>query len=89
MPLSDADKRAIYDRAGGRCECSRQHEREDAPHHGGRCANTFTFASGSGLTAWWDANYIQAEEAGGASTLENAEALCGVCYQLAHSVARG
>ena len=82
MPFSDALRRELYDRARGRCECSRQHQGVEAPHHGDRCPNRFSFASGSGLTDWWDANHIRPEASGGASTLENGEALCGVCYEL-------
>jgi hypothetical protein len=82
MPFTDAVRHEIYERSHGRCECSRQHDGIDAPHHGERCANTFTFASGSGLTQWWEANHIQTEALGGQPTLENGEALCGACYQL-------
>ena len=81
MPVSDATRRAMYDRAKGRCECTREHQGDDAPHHGGRCETKFTFASGSGLTDWWDANFIRPEAEGGAEA-DNAEALCGACYQL-------
>lgn len=81
MPFSDATKRAVYDRAKGQCECTRTHDGADAPHHGGRCTSLFTFASGSGLTDWWDAHYVRPEGEGGAE-LENAEALCGTCYAL-------
>ncbi len=88
MPFPDSVKREIYERARGRCECSRQHEGIQAPHHGGRCTNTFSFASGSGLTEWWNANYIQPEAAGGSSTTENGEALCGACLELVQNSLR-
>jgi len=82
MPFTDGVKREMYDRAQGRCECSRQHDGADAPHHGGRCEVTFTFVSGSGLTDWWEPSYKQAEASGGASTAANGEALCIKCYEL-------
>ena len=80
MPISDGTRRAMYDRAKGQCECTSQHQGDDAPHHGGRCETRFTFASGSGLTDWWEANLIRPEAEG--AELESAEALCGACYQL-------
>jgi hypothetical protein len=83
MPFSDADRRAIYDRSSGRCECSRQHDGIEAPHHGGRCDVRFTFSSGSGLTDWWEPVQMQSEASGGAFTQDNAEALCGACYKIA------
>jgi len=86
LPISDATRRATYDRAKGQCECTSQHQGEDAPHHGGRCETRFTFASGSGLTDWWEANFLRPEAEGGAE-LENVEALCGVCYQLVKTAA--
>jgi hypothetical protein len=79
MSLSDADRRALYDRVHGRCECEMDHGTADAPHHGGRCNNVFTFASGSGVTDWWE----PVTNAGAAETLENAQAFCGPCYRLA------
>ena len=82
MPFSDAVRRAIYDRCGGRCECTRPHEGADVPHSGGRCDNRFTYASGSGVTDWWEAHHVMAEASGGASNEMNGEALCGACYQL-------
>lgn len=85
MPFSDGERRAIYDRSGGRCECSRRHEGADAPHHGDRCPTQFTFASGSGLTDWWEPVQLQPDSPGGALTLASAEALCGACYQLVRS----
>jgi hypothetical protein len=82
MPLPDAVRREIYDRARGQCECTRQHDGLEAPHQGERCPSRFSFASGSGLTDWWDANYIQPESSGGPSTADNTEALCGACFEL-------
>jgi hypothetical protein len=79
MPLSDADRRALYDRIGGRCECEVQHDGVEAPHHGSRCPSLFTFASGSGTTDWWEPVFKPGE----AESLETARAYCGACYKLA------
>lgn len=74
MAFSETVKDEAFKRSGGRCECTRQHPgRTDAPHHGGRCARTFT-RQGS-----WEAHHITA---GGPDTLSNCEALCVTCHQL-------
>ena len=34
MAFSESTKDAAYDRSGGRCECTRQHQgKTNAPHH--------------------------------------------------------
>ena len=74
MAFSEAVKDEVYRRCGGRCECKRMHPGKDAPHHGGRCPNTFTRHGGK-----WNAHHIVAS---GPDTASNCEALCLQCHYL-------
>ncbi len=60
---------ALWKRSGGHCECKRSsHE------HTGRCNKVLTAHN-------WHAHHIVSVEAGGADTLNNAEALCVPCHE--------
>ena len=76
MAFSDDTKTQAFNRSGGRCECTRQHAGQDAPHHGGRCENIFT-RYGS-----WHAHHKVAVSSGGSDELSNCEALCIPCHEL-------
>lgn len=79
MPFSEIVKDQAFARSGGRCECTRQHTGQNAPHHGGRCPNTFTRHGA------WEAHHIAAD---GSDTLSNCEALCTTCHELTRSYGR-
>lgn len=79
MAFSEAVKDSAFARARGRCECHRQHNGLDAPHHGGRCPKTFTRGG------QWHAHHITA---GGPDTLSNCEVLCIPCHQLTRTYGR-
>jgi hypothetical protein len=71
MPFPDSIKQAAYERAGGRCECTRGHEGQmNVFHRGGRCPTNVPQSGG------WEAHYVSA---GGGDTLENCEVLCARC----------
>ena len=73
MAFSETVKDSVFARCGGRCECHREHTGQSAPHHGGRCHNTFTRHGA------WEAHHIIA---GGPDTASNCEALCQSCHVL-------
>lgn len=77
MAFSETTKDAAYKRSGGRCECTRKHSGiSDAPHHGGRCPNTFA------RHGRWEAHHKTAVTSGGDDSLSNCEVLCVKCHQL-------
>ncbi len=79
MPFPESIKDQAFARSGGRCECYREHTGVNAPHHGGRCPNTFSRHGA------WEAHHIVA---GGNDTLSNCEALCVTCHELTRSYGR-
>lgn len=79
MAFSETIKDEIFKRSGGQCECTRKHEGLSAPHHGGRCSATFTRHGN------WEAHHIVSQNAGGADTKRNGEALCVKCHELTRS----
>lgn len=66
-------KDQAFVRSGGRCECNRDHKGQYAPHHGGKCPNTFT------KNGAWHAHHISAN---GPAILSNCEVLCIRCHEL-------
>lgn len=77
MAFSEAVKDEIFKNSGGRCQCNRQHQGiTTAPHHGGRCSNTFTRYGN------WEAHHIVAVSSGGKDVASNGEALCTQCHTL-------
>lgn len=77
MAFSETTKNEAYKRSGGRCECTRQHQgNAQAPHHGVRCARTFTRHGN------WEAHHITAISSGGSDSLSNCEVLCTECHKL-------
>lgn len=77
MAFSETVKDEIFKNSGGRCQCKRQHQgKEEAPHHGGRCSNTFTRGG------QWEAHHIVAVNSGGKDIASNGEALCTKCHKL-------
>lgn len=84
MAFSEATKGEIFDKSGGRCQCTREHAgKSDAPHHGGRCSNTFT-RYGS-----WEAHHKTAVSSDGADYASNGEALCTKCHKLTQTYGVG
>jgi hypothetical protein len=76
MAFSDDTKDQAYRRAGGKCECTRQHGGVNAPHHGGRCGTAL------GRNGNWHAHHKTARSAGGSDNPSNCEVLCIDCHQL-------
>lgn len=77
MAFSEVTKDQAFARSGGRCECNRLHTGvTSAPHHGGRCTNTFTRHGN------WEAHHKVAVSSGGSDNLSNCEVLCVKCHQL-------
>lgn len=69
MAFSQETISQIWRRAGGRCECTR-----NCRAHSGRC--------GAELRAGqWHAHHVQSQNAGGADTLANGQALCIPCHE--------
>lgn len=83
MAFSEEVKDQAFARSGGRCECQLQHDGLHAPHHGGRCPNTFTRHGGQ-----WEAHHRVSVSAGGADTLSNCLVLCISCHQLTRTYGR-
>ena len=83
MAFSESVKDQAFTRSGGRCECNRQHLDLDAPHHDGRCPNTFTRHGGQ-----WEAHHIVSVSAGGSDSLSNCEVLCLACHSLTRTYGR-
>lgn len=65
MAVSNVTRRALYNRAGGRCECTMK----VCSHHTGRCTH--------GLYSW-EAHH---RTAGGPDTLSNLIAMCATCHK--------
>jgi hypothetical protein len=66
MSISDTTKRKLYERAGGRCECTMS----ICKHHTGRCSNE--------LVPGWEAHH---RTAGGPDDLGNLIAMCSTCHK--------
>jgi len=74
MAISEETKKALFQRAGGRCECTMQ----VCDHSGRRC--------GRGLSAgYWEAHH---RTAGGPDTLSNLIAMCATCHKNTRSYGR-
>ena len=76
MAISDATRQALFQRAGGRCECTMR----VCTHHtaGRRCPVK--------LTSGWHAHH---KTAGGPDTLSNLMAMCVRCHQNTRTYGRG
>lgn len=75
MAFSDDTKARAYNRAGGRCECTRT-----GCGHRGRC--------NSDLSRGYHAHHRHAQSAGGGDDLGNCEALCVACHRNTASYGR-
>ena len=73
MAFSEVVRNSAFERAGGRCECELHHNALNAPHHIGRCPNTFT------RDGKWHAYEIVP---GGPDILSNCKVLCTRCDEL-------
>ena len=76
MAFSENVLGQAYTRAGGRCECTREHEGVKAPHHGKNCPRGFPEVWG-----WAPYEKIPLDK-GGKDTVENCEVLCKECNLL-------
>ncbi len=70
MAFPESVKDAAFKRSGDRCECNRSSH----SNHSNRCPTTITRYSA-------EYHHVKSEEAGGADTLENCEALCKTCHR--------
>jgi len=66
MTISQETKKALYKRAGGRCECTMS----ICDHHG-RCSRSL-------VTGYWDAHH---RNANGLDTPGNLIAMCATCHK--------
>ncbi len=69
MAFPESVIKQVWDRSGGKCECTRT-----SCWHIGRCSDILTANN-------WQANHKTAVAEGGADTLSNCEALCIKCYK--------
>lgn len=75
MAISEETRKALYRRAGGRCEC----EMSVCDHTGRRC--------GRGLSpGYWDAHHRVASRP---DTLSNLIAMCATCHKNTRTYGRG
>ncbi len=75
MAITQETRNALYQRAGGRCECTMQ----VCDHSGRRCSR--------GLSpGYWEAHH---RVAGGADTLSNLIAMCATCHKNTRTYGRG
>ena len=75
MAFSDSVVRDAWNRAGGRCECTRARH----SHIGGRCNKQLSW-NNRGRDGWgkWEAHH---RWVGGPDTLSNCEILCWDCHK--------
>ena len=76
MAVTAAIRQALYDRAGGKCECSM---RVCAHHRSGVRCNAM-------LRGPWEAHH---QTAGGPDTLSNLTAMCQRCHRNTRTYGRG
>ncbi len=76
MAFSEKTKDEIFENSDGKCQCTRQHKGQQAPHHGGRCSSKFLSRKD------WHAHHIVSEKSDGPDTASNGEALCLKCHYL-------
>ncbi len=76
MAFSDETVRQAWQRAGGKCECTRK-----THSHSGRCNKTLSWGNRgrSGMGAW-EAHHRTSAESGGTDALSNCEILCWDCH---------
>lgn len=67
MAISEETKKALYQRAGGRCECTMI----NCDHGDRRCSRSLS-------VGYWDAHH---RTAGGPDTLSNLTAMCATCHK--------
>jgi 5-methylcytosine-specific restriction endonuclease McrA len=75
MAFPEEVKKAAYNRAGGKCECTRS-----GCNHSGRC--------NASLSGGWHAHHIHASSLDGHDGLSNCEALCIPCHKNTQSYGR-
>lgn len=80
MPFPENILHEAFARAGGKCECTLQHEGQKAPHHGGRCPRGF-----ARYGPYWEPHHVKAEDRGGPDTIDNCQVLCFECHHLVHA----
>lgn len=75
MAISQETRKALYKRAGGRCECTMK----VCDHSGRRCNRGLS-------SGYWDAHH---RTAGGPDSLSNLIAMCATCHKKTRSYGRG
>ena len=76
MAFSKTTVQEAWERAGGKCECTRT-----THGHTGRCNKTLSW-SNRGRDGWgaWEAHHKHRQESGGGDNLANCEILCWDCH---------
>lgn len=78
MAFSEDVVKQAWDRAGGKCECTRTIH----GNHTSRCAKILTWQNrGRRGESAWEANHINRQESGGHDGLTNCEILCWDCHE--------
>ena len=75
MAISQATRKELYARAGGRCECTMR----VCDHTGRRCSRGLS-------TGYWDAHH---RNASGPDTVGNLIAMCATCHKNTRTYGRG
>lgn len=75
-----------WNRAGGRCECTRNH----SWHSGRRCNKELSWANRGkeGARGAWENHHITSQKAGGKDILSNCEILCLDCHKATRTCGR-
>ena len=79
MAFSEEVIDKAFAKSGGKCECTRQHAGQTAPHHGGKCPRA-TLRYGLG-----EPHHIKMVKDGGNDLVENCEFICLECYTAANA----
>lgn len=85
MAFSNVTILAAWERAGGKCECSRI-----SHGHNARCNKTLSSNNRGKDGAWgaWEAHHKTAVACGGSDSLSNCEILCLDCHKKTASYGR-
>ncbi len=77
MPFAEDTVRQAWNRAGGRCECTRT-----THGHGSRCNKQLVWNNRgrNGGVGAWEAHHKVRVESGGSDALSNCEILCWDCH---------
>ena len=77
MAFSEETVRQAWQRASGKCECTRK-----THNHTGRCYKPLSWGDRGRSSGWgaWEAHHRTRVESGGTDALSNCEMLCWDCH---------